>query len=174
MLLIRDAKPEDAARLLEIYGPYVENTAISFECETPGLEEFQNRIRAISAHYPYLVLEEDGKIAGYAYAGVLKARAAYARSCEVTIYLDRRARKRGMGRMLYEALERRLKAQGILNLYACIAWPIVPDETLSTNSADFHAHMGYTKVGEFHFCAYKFGRWYSMIWMEKFIGEHGD
>ena len=174
MLLIRDAKPEDAARLLEIYGPYVENTAISFEYETPGLEEFQSRIRTISAHYPYLVLEEDGQITGYAYAGVFKARAAYSRSCEVTIYLDPHMRKRGMGCMLYEALERRLKAQGILNLYACIAWPIVPDETLSTNSADFHAHMGYTRVGEFHCCAYKFGRWYSMIWMEKFIGEHGE
>ena len=172
MLLIRDAVPEDAVRLLEIYGPYVEHTAISFEYETPGLEEFQNRIRTISARYPYLVAELDGRIVGYAYAGVFKGRAAYDRSCEVTIYLDPAVQKRGLGRRLYGALEERLRARGILNLYACIAWPIVPDETLTTNSADFHAHMGYTKVGEFHYCAYKFGRWYHMIWMEKFIGEH--
>lgn len=174
MLLIRDATPEDARRLLDIYRPYVENTAISFEYETPSLDAFQSRIQAISAHYPYLVLEQDGEIAGYAYAGVFKPRAAYARSCEVTIYLDPRVQKRGLGRMLYEALEQRLRALGILNLYACIAWPPAPDPYLTTNSADFHAHIGYTKVGEFHFCAYKFGRWYHMIWMEKFIGGHGE
>ena len=172
MLLIRDATPEDAGRLLEIYGPYVEDTAISFEYVTPGLEEFQNRIRSISAKYPYLVIEQEGRILGYAYAGVFKGRAAYDRSCEVTIYLDRHERRRGLGRRLYEALEERLKAQGILNLYACIAWPPADDPRLTTNSADFHAHMGYTKVGEFHSCAYKFGRWYHMIWMEKMIGAH--
>ncbi len=172
MLLIRDARTEDAARLLESYGPYVENTAISFEYVTPGLEEFQDRIRSISAKYPYLVAEEDGQIVGYTYAGVFKGRAAYDRSCEVTIYLDPAARGRGLGRRLYAALEDRLKAQGILNLYACIAWPPADDPRLTTNSADFHAHMGYVRVGEFHNCAYKFGRWYHMIWMEKMIGGH--
>ena len=74
--------------------------------------------------------------------------------------------------VLYEALENELQKRGFLNLYACIAVPIVPDEYLTGNSESFHRHMGYQKVGEFHKCAYKFGRWYSMIWMEKMIGEH--
>ena len=74
--------------------------------------------------------------------------------------------------MLYEALETELKKMGILNLYACIGYPETEDEYLTRNSAGFHAHLGYIKVGEFHKCGYKFGRWYHMIWMEKTIGEH--
>jgi phosphinothricin acetyltransferase len=74
--------------------------------------------------------------------------------------------------MLYEALEEKLKEIGILNLYACIGYPVEEDEYLTKNSAEFHAHLGYTKVGEFHKCGYKYGRWYDMIWMEKIVGEH--
>lgn len=169
---IREAKAEDAARLLEIYAYYVEKTAITFEYDLPSVEEFQGRIARIRSRYPYLVIERDGVIEGYAYAGVFKDRAAYDRSCEMTIYLDRHVTGGGLGRKLYEALEETLKAQGILNLYACIGYPDRPDEYLDYNSAQFHEHMGYTRVGTFHQCGYKFGRWYSMIWMEKMIGEH--
>lgn len=101
-------------------------------------------------------------------------RAAYGWSCEMTIYLDRNAHKCGMGRRLYEALEDRLRKMGILNLYACIGYPKKEDEYLNRNSAEFHEHMGYTKVGQFHRCGRKFGRFYDMIWMEKIIGEHGN
>lgn len=99
-------------------------------------------------------------------------RAAYDWSCEMTVYIDHNAQKCGMGRIIYEALEKALHAMGILNLYACIGYPESDDEYLTTNSADFHAHLGFVKVGEFHKCGYKFGRWYNMIWMEKTIGEH--
>ena len=77
-----------------------------------------------------------------------------------------------MGRKLYGALEDRLREMGILNLYACIAWPEQEDEYLTGNSAEFHARLGFAQVGKFHQCGYKFGRWYHMIWMEKSIGEH--
>lgn len=170
--VIREASEEDAGRLLEIYSYYVEKTAVTFEYDVPSQEEFRERIRRIRQRYPYLVIEKDGVVEGYAYAGVFKDRAAYDRSCEMTIYLDRGAKGRGLGRKLYEALEQELKARGILNLYACIGYPDVPDEYLDYSSAQFHEHMGYTKAGTFHQCGYKFGRWYSMIWMEKMIGEH--
>ena len=171
-ITIREATVEDAARLLEIYAYYVEKTVITFEYDVPSRGEFQRRIEHIKSRYPYLVIEKDGVIKGYAYAGVFKARAAYDWSCEMTIYLEHGATGEGLGRKLYEALEEALKEQGILNLYACIGYPDVPDEYLDYNSAEFHEHMGYTKVGTFHQCGYKFGRWYSMIWMEKMIGEH--
>ena len=61
---------------------------------------------------------------------------------------------------------------GIRNLYACIGDPVEEDEYLTRSSEQFHRHLGYTKVGEFHLCGYKFGRWYNMIWMEKLIGDH--
>lgn len=169
---IRTATPEDAARILEIYAYYVEHTAISFEYAIPTLSEFQNRIKRTLERYPYLVIETDDGIQGYAYAGSFIGRAAYQHSCEMTIYLDPHSHKQGLGRKLYEALENRLKEMGFLNLYACIGWPETEDEYLNRNSADFHAHLGYTKAGIFHKCGYKFNRWYDMIWMEKLIGAH--
>ena len=174
MIMIRDAALSDAERLLEIYDYYVRNTAISFEYTTPSVEEFRSRMKQIMERYPYLVILKDGIIEGYAYAGPFKNRAAYDWSCEVTIYIDHTVLKCGLGRMLYEALEERLKKTGILNLYACIGYPVKEDEYLTTNSADFHARLGYVRIGEFHQCGYKFGRWYNMIWMEKMIGEHGS
>lgn len=170
---IRDAEAADAERLLEIYDYYVKNTAITFEYDTPSLAEFTARMEKTMKRYPYLVVEKDGRIMGYAYAGIFKDRAAYDWSCETTIYLDPEERKNGLGRLLYEALEERLKAMGIRNLYACIGYPEEEDEYLTKNSAEFHEHLGYTKVGEFHRCGCKFGRWYHMIWMEKLLETGG-
>lgn len=174
MVAVRDATIADAEQILGIYDYYVKNTAITFEYDTPSLEAFQERMERTMSRYPYLVIAKDQMIQGYAYAGPFVGRAAYDWSCETTVYLDRNAQKSGMGRKIYEALERKLREMGILNLYACIGYPEVNDEYLTTNSADFHAHMGFVKVGEFHKCGYKFGRWYHMIWMEKMIGKHGD
>lgn len=171
-MVIRSAVIEDAESLLKIYAYYVKNTAISFENEVPPVEDFRNRIAHTIEKYPYLVLEEDGVVKGYAYAGVFKGRAAYDHCCEVTVYLDHDSKGNGYGRALYGALEEALKKMGIINLYACIADPISEDAFLTKNSEHFHRHMGYTKVGEFHKCGYKFGRLYNMIWMEKIIGEH--
>ena len=171
-MIIRHASPDDTKRLLEIYAYYVANTAVSFEYDVPSEAEFRCRIQHTLQKYPYLVLEENGIIQGYAYAGVFKSRAAYSRSCEVSIYVDHDAKRRGYGRKLYEALEEKIKKQGIINMYACIAHPVVEDEYLSRDSENFHRQLGFSTVGEFHQCAYKFGRWYNMIRMEKFIGEH--
>lgn len=155
-------------------------------------------------------------IIGYAYVGRLHERAAYDWSVETSIYVDRRARKHGLGRQLYERLEAILRAMNIISVNACIAYPgtmntvaaadrlqdahigigdpntadrtrkdlregsadsgvdIGEDPYLNTNSPDFHAHLGYQLVGHFHACAYKFDRWYDMIWMEKCIGTHTD
>ena len=84
-----------------------------------------------------------------------------------------KSRHSGVGRALYEAIERVSRAQHIQSLCACIGVPDGPgDEYLTTNSIDFHSHMGYRMVGEFQRCGYKFGRWYNMAWMEKHIGDH--
>lgn len=174
MFVVRDAKPADAERILEIYDYYVKNTAVSFEYDTPSVEEFRERMRRIMSRYPYLVILNNKVIQGYAYAGPFVGRAAYDWSCELTVYLDHNSLKNGMGRTIYEALETKLQKMGILNLYACIGYPKADDEYLTTNSADFHTHMGFIKTAEFHRCGYKFGRWYNMIWMEKIIGKHRD
>ena len=171
-IMIRKATPDDAASLLSIYEYYVLNTAITFEYEVPSLEEFRDRISHTLEKFPYLVAEDQGRILGYAYAGPFHPRAAYAWDCEMSIYLMKDARRLGLGRMLYEALEKELISLGYLNLYACIAYPDPEDEHLNMDSVRFHEHSGYHEVGRFRKCGYKFGRWYDMIWMEKIVGEH--
>ena len=169
MITIRDATVADAAVLAAIYAPYVRDTAISFEIEPPDSSQFAERIRRTLERYPYLVAEVDGDVAGYAYAGPFKPRAAYAASVEVSVYIDGSRRGSGIGRALYEELERQLAARGVTNLYACIAYPREPDEYLGYDSVRFHEKMGYTLAGRFHGCAVKFGRIYDMVWMEKIL-----
>jgi len=173
-LCIRKATEADAEALVQIYAPYIRKTAVTFEYEAPSVEEFRARIAHTLERYPYLVAEKKGEILGYAYTGTFIGRAACDWSVEVSIYLKETARKGGIGKKLYETIEKISKAQHITNLNACIACPEIEDEYLTRNSAEFHAHMGYTLVGEFHKCGYKFGRWYNLIWMEKIIGEHGE
>lgn len=170
--IIRAVLLSDAERLSNIYAYYVTNTAVTFEYDVPDSSEFKKRISKTIEEYPYLVAEYDGKVVGYAYAGAFHARAAYLWAAEVSIYVDNEYRRSGVGRLLYEKLESILKEMGITNLYACIAAPETDDEYLTHDSINFHEKMGYTVIGEFHSCGYKFGRWYNMVWAEKIIGEH--
>lgn len=171
-ITIRMANPSDAQALLNIYAPYVINTAITFEYDVPSVEEFASRIAHTLEKYPYLIAEEGGNILGYAYASPFHDRPAYDWAVETSIYVDQNIKHRGIGRKLHDALESTLREQGILNMNACIAYPPEEDEHLDKNSVEFHAHMGYRLVGEFYKCGYKFNRWYNMVWMEKLIGEH--
>lgn len=171
-ITIRMANPADAQALLNIYAPYVINTAITFEYDVPSVEEFASRIAHTLEKYPYLIVEEGGNILGYAYASPFHDRPAYDWAVETSIYVDQNIKHRGIGRKLHDALESTLREQGILNMNACIAYPPEEDEHLDKNSVEFHAHMGYRLVGEFYKCGYKFNRWYNMVWMEKLIGEH--
>ncbi len=167
---IRIASPQDARELLSIYSPYVEKTAVSFEWETPSVEEFQRRIADTLQKYPYLLAVKEGEILGYAYTGPFVGRAAYAWGAETTIYLKEGHKRQGIGRALYTSLENVSRAQNILNLNACIGYPEEEDPYLSLDSVRFHERMGYSMVGKFHHCGYKFGNWYHMVWMEKRIG----
>lgn len=170
---IKVASPENAAELLEIYKFYVENTAISFEIETPTLQEFRARIEKTLKKYPYLIaVSPEDEILGYSYAGELKSRAAYDWSIETSIYVKKEYRKMGIGGILLKNLEFLLKKQNILNCYACIAYTEREDEFLTKASVKFHEKMNYRMVGVFKDCGYKFDRWYSMVWMEKHLGEH--
>lgn len=147
--------------------------ATSENIEHPESKEHpENKEHAVHEGTPDL--NASAEIVGYAYAGPLHARAAYAWSVETSIYVKESEKKSGIGKTLYLALEKVLAAQNITNVNACIASPVVDDEYLNHNSIQFHEHFGYSMVGEFHKCAYKFGRWYNMVWMEKIIAEHQD
>ena len=130
-MIIRTASEADAPALLEIYAPYVERTAITFEYEVPSVDEFASRIRNTLQKYPYLVAEKGGRILGYAYAGPFHDRPAYDWSVETSIYVDTSLKHMGIGRKLHDALEQALQEQGILNMNACIAYPSTEDEYLN-------------------------------------------
>lgn len=171
-LTIRPATEADAPALLEIYAPYVTETAVTFEYEVPTPAEFARRIAGTLERYPYLVAEREGQALGYAYAGCFKDRAAYDWAVETSIYLRRDCRGQGIGTRLYGVLEGCLARQGVLNLNACVACPEREDEYLTLDSLRFHEARGYRPVGRFTRCGYKFRRWYDMVWMEKHIGSH--
>lgn len=162
---IRTATPADAPQLLQIYAPYVENTSITFEYETPSVEDFTERIRRTLEKYPYLAAEDNHVILGYAYASAFKARAAYAWSVETSIYIRKDLEHRGIGTALYKALEKALALQNICNLCACIAYP-------NPASISFHESFGYKTVAHFHASGFKQNAWSDMIWMEKELCPH--
>ena len=118
-IVIRVAALDDAEELLEIYAPYVRETAITFEYEVPSLEEFRERIAHTLEKYPYLVAEHDGKIVGYAYVSPFKERAAYTWSVETSIYVDQNCKRMGIGKKLHSALEHCLKEMGISYSMLC-------------------------------------------------------
>ena len=170
-LTIRTARPADAAAVQAIYAPYVEATAVTFECATPSVAEVERRIQDTLERYPYLVAEQDGRVVGFTCAGPLRRRAAYDWSVETTIYVEAELRGGGVGRALYGALEEALGAMGVKGLYACVAFADGPDEHLTDASLRFHERLGFAKVGEFRDCGSKFDRWYSVAWMGKRLGE---
>ena len=170
---LRAASLKDAEAMLEIYRPYVETTAISFEWESPSLEVFREKIKNLLPKYPCLAAEREGEIVGYAYTAPYIARRAYDWTAEATIYIRADQRGKGLGRRLYTALERISELQGIRRLYVCVAVPAAEDEYLTRNSADFHEHIGFRRIGTFRDCGYKFGNWYDMIWMEKILKAPG-
>ena len=171
---IRIANIDDAEQIRDIYMPYVLNTAISFEYEVPSKEEFQNRIRNTLKEYPYFVAVEDDVVVGYAYAGSFHSREAYKHSAELSVYVRQDMRGKGIGRSLYLELEKWLIKQNVYMVHACIASPDRQDEHLTDDSEKFHKKMGFEMVGKHHLCGYKFGKWYSIIWMDKSISEKID
>ena len=171
-MVIRRAREEDAEAILDIYTPYVLNTAITFEYTPPSIKEMRSRIQERKEKYPFIVLEDEGKIVGYAYLSPFKKREAYDWSAETSIYLDFTLRGKGYGTVLLNALEKEAGKMNLLSLDACIAVPSEESRYLTDQSRRFHEKRGYKTVAHFPFSGYKFGTWFDMIWMEKEIGEH--
>lgn len=157
---IRLAQTKDLPQMLAIYGPYVENTAYSFEYTVPTFAEFTARFESYTKQFPWLVWEEDGKILGYAYGSAPFERAAFGWCAEASVYLHPNAHRRGIGTKLYHALEALLKEQGYRKLYALVT-------SENRISLSFHEALGYRQTATFPDCGYKFDRLHSLIWLEK-------
>ena len=162
---VRAAAPEDAEQLLEIYTPFVisEDSSlsnVSFELAAPDVEEFRQRIQDISKQFPYLVGEVNGQILGYVYCHPYRERLAYQWAVEVTIYLAPAGQGKGLGRLLYETMEKLLCLQGVTMAYSCIT-------VGNDHSVKVHEALGYRLIGTFTNSGYKNGQWLDTVWLEK-------
>lgn len=158
--MIRMATAADVPAILDVYRPFIEKTAYTFEYAVPTEAEFAARFAGIHRFYPWLVWEEAGRVAGYAYADRAFERAAYQWCADLSIYLSPEARGKGVGRRLYRLLEEFLRRQGY-----CLAYGIVT--SANAGSCAFHQAMGYREAARFDRCGWKFGRWYGTVWYEK-------
>jgi L-amino acid N-acyltransferase YncA len=154
---LRIASIKDADQIVEIYAPYVLNTNISFETVVPTVEEMQKRIESVLTANPWIVLEEDGLILGYAYATKHRERAGYRWSVDSSIYVRQGLRGKGIGKALYSALLPILKLQGYYNVYAGIC---LPNEA----SVGIHESFGFMKIGHYSKVGYKSGQWLDTGW----------
>ena len=164
--VIRRAAAGDAAALLDIYAPYIRDTAITFEYDVPAAEEFAARIGDIARTHPYLVCERDGRPVGYAYAHNIRERAAYDWAAELSVYLAPAAQRQGAGTALYRCLIDLLAMQNLRILYGCVTLPNEKSERL-------HEKLGFAPVGVWHGAGWKFGRWHDVGWLEKRLGGDG-
>ena len=158
--MIRNATEADVPAILAIYAPYVLTSTATFEYDVPTPGEFMQRFRDITAQFPWLVWEEEGRILGYVYASRPYTRAAYSWCAEPSVYLCAEARGRGIGTRLYAVLESCLRLQGYQLLYALVTLE-------NTVSRAFHEKQGYFTRANFPDCAWKFGRSLGVSWMEK-------
>jgi phosphinothricin acetyltransferase len=164
---VRDATPADAAACAAVYAPYVTATAISFESVPPTAAQMAERIRTARRWHAWVVLEDDGRVVGYAYGGPHKERSAYRWACEVSVYLEPGRRRSGAGRALYSALFDRLAARGYRMLVAGMTLPNPASESL-------HRAMGFTPVGVYRRIGWKHGAWHDVAWVQRPIGPEDD
>jgi phosphinothricin acetyltransferase len=152
-MTVRAATPSDAAAIARIYNPYIASSFVTFEEEEVSADDIAARMRVVAAaSLPYLVLEDAGRVVGYAYAGKWHSRSAYRYSVESTIYLEGAARGRGHGRVLYTALLDELKK---LPVHAVIGVISIPNEA----SVALHEKLGFKQVTVFKELGWKLGRW---------------
>jgi L-amino acid N-acyltransferase YncA len=164
---IRDATVEDGAACAAVYAPYVRDTAITFEYEPPTAEEMSRRIATAQAWHAWVVLEDGGRVVGYAYGGPYKERPAYRWSCEVSVYLEPGRRRSGAGRGLYEALFTRLAARGYRTAVAGTTLPNPASEGL-------HRSLGFEPIGVYRDIGWKHGRWHDVAWSQKVLAAGED
>ncbi|MES2178261.1 MAG: arsinothricin resistance N-acetyltransferase ArsN1 family B [Gemmatimonadota bacterium] len=161
MSLIRPVERTDAAVIAAIYNYYVSNSIVTFEEEPVVPAEMARRIDAVvSASLPWLVLEDGGRVAGYAYATQWKSRPAYRFAVESTIYLAHDVMTRGFGTTLYEHLFDALRARSFHTVIGGVALP-------NDASVALHQKLGMTRVAHFREVGFKFGRWIDVAYWQR-------
>lgn len=156
---IRECRLDDATAIAEIYGPVVETTTVSFEDVAPSAAEMALRIAQVMDTFPWLVIERDGTLLGYAYAARHRERAGYRYSVDVSVYVASNARRMGAGSALYAELLMRLRKMSFHRVFVGIALPNPPSVAL-------HHKFGFEAVGVYREVGFKFGSWVDVYWCQ--------
>jgi L-amino acid N-acyltransferase YncA len=162
--MIRMATVDDGPALAAIYAPSVIGAVTSFELEPPDGAEMARRVSAVLTFAPWLVLEQDGDVLGYAYASRHRERLAYQWSVDVTVYVRQGSHRRGVGRALYQALFERLRAQGFYAAHAGITLP-------NAASVGLHESLGFRPVALYPKVGWKLGAWHDVGWWQLELRE---
>jgi len=158
-LSVRAAAPDDAAAIAALYAPYVEGSIVSFETEAPDAAAMRARIEAGGALYPWLAaVDDDGTLAGYAYASAFRPRPAYRYTVETTVYVRQGLHRRGVGTLLYRPLLAMLEAQGFTQAFGAITLP-------NPASVALHERLGFARAGTYTKVGWKQGGWWDVgLW----------
>jgi phosphinothricin acetyltransferase len=157
--VVRLATGDDATGVQAIYAPFVADTAVSFEVDVPTVDEIRLRIECALVRWPWLVCDDGGTVAGYAYGSLHSERAAYQWSANVSVYVAASRRRGGVGRALYTALLRLLVQQGFYNAYGGITLP-------NAASVRLHEGLGFVPVGVYRNVGFKLGAWHDVGWWQ--------
>jgi len=167
--MIRSVSPNDAAKyapeICAIYNHYIENTTISFEEIPLRQTEVEQRIRRISAKYPYIVWLDEASINGYAYINTWKERSAYRYSAETSIYVRDGFQGKGLGGKLMKGLLQEVRKTDIHVLVAGITLP-------NDRSVALHEKFGFREIGRFSEVGRKFGQWLDMGYWELLLDKN--
>lgn len=158
-LQVRNATPDDARRICEIYNYYVLNSGATFEEQPVSEPEMRVRMEEYQRQYAWLVAEKDGQVLGYCYATRWKPRSAYRMTVESAVYVDIERQREGAGALLLVSLVQRLRELG---LHCALAGICLPNPA----SVALHEALGYRKVGELEEVGFKFGRWMNVGYWE--------
>ncbi|MBS3914104.1 MAG: N-acetyltransferase [Bacteroidetes bacterium] len=167
MFRILPPSSADIPHMLEIYRPFVEKSAVSFELQLPSLAEFKERVFSIKSKYPFMILRRDEEVLGYAYASSHRERPAYRWAVETSIYLAASARGKGLGRKLYTQLLDELYARHFGHAFGIITMP-------NTGSEKLHTACGFTKLCVHEKAGYKMNQWHDVLWMRKSLDESSE
>ena len=170
---IRPVQPSDIPAITRIYNHYIEHSTSTFEEHSLSEQQMQERIEKVTSRFPWLVTEDNGSIAGYAYAGIWKDRSAYRFCCEASIYMapasaNTNSQGRGLGSTLYSTLLHELEGLGITTVIGILTLPNDASERL-------HNKLGFEKVGHLERVGFKFGQWLDVgYWQKHLSGSQAD
>jgi phosphinothricin acetyltransferase len=163
--MIRPSSEEDMVAVTAIYAHHVRHGSGSFEIEPPSLQDMlARRAEVLGRGLPWLVLEDSGKVIGYAYCNWFRPRPAYRFAAENSIYLADGVQGLGLGRALLSELLARAEQAGMRKMIAVIG------DTANSSSIGLHLSLGFTHIGTLVATGWKFGRWLDTVLMEKKLG----